>query len=43
MRANCVVVPSPFFDDDLRLLQGVEDLAVEEFIPEAGVESYNFV
>ena len=33
-----VVVLPPAFDDDLRLPQRVEDLAVEEFVPEAGVE-----
>ena len=34
-----VVVPPPLFDDDLRLLQAVEDLAVEQFIPEPCVET----
>ena len=34
--SNGVVVPPPLLDDDLRLLQAVEDLPVEQFIPEAG-------
>ena len=33
-----VVVPPPLFDDDLRLLQAVEDLPIQKFIPEAGIE-----
>ena len=33
-----VVVPPPFFDDDLSLLQGVEDLSIKQFVPEAGIE-----
>ncbi len=36
--SNGVVVPPPLLDDDLRLLQAVEDLPVEQFIPEAGIE-----
>ncbi len=35
-----VVVAPPFFDDDLGLFQGAEDLNVEEFVPEAGVEAF---
>jgi hypothetical protein len=27
-----VVVFTPFFDDDLRLFQGVEDLAIKQFV-----------
>ena len=39
MRADGVVVPSPGFDQDLRLLQRVEDLAVEQLVAELGVEA----
>jgi len=39
MRSHRVVVPSPFFDDDLLLFEGIEDLPVEQFIPEVGVEA----
>ena len=31
---------APAFDHDLRLGQRVEDLAVEEFVPEPGVEAF---
>jgi hypothetical protein len=41
MRADRVVVPTPAFDDDLCLLQGVEDLAVQEFVPQARVEAFD--
>ena len=34
-----VVVASPLFDDHLGLLQAVEDLAVEQLVPEARVEA----
>ena len=34
-----VVVPAPLLNDDLRLPERVEDLAVKEFIPEAGIEA----
>ena len=33
-----VVVSPPLFDDDLSLLQGVEDLPIKQFVPEAGIE-----
>ena len=35
-----VVVFSPFLDDDLRLFQGVEDLAIKQLVPEAGIEAF---
>ncbi len=35
-----VVMAPPFFDDDPGLFQGVEDLIVEEYVPEAGVEAF---
>ena len=35
-----VVMTAPVFDEYLSLEQRVEDLAVEEFIPEAGVEAF---
>jgi hypothetical protein len=28
-----VVVPPPLFDDDLCLFQGIEDLAIQQFVP----------
>jgi hypothetical protein len=31
---------SPFFDDDLRLFQGVEDLAIKQLVPEAGIQAF---
>ena len=34
MRSNGVVVPTPALDDDLGLLERVEDLAVEQLVPE---------
>ena len=34
-----VVVPSPLFDHGLRLLEGVEDFSVQQFIPEPGIEA----
>ena len=39
MWSHRIVVFPPFFDDDLRLLQAVEDLPVEQFIPEPCVET----
>jgi hypothetical protein len=38
MRTKSVVMSPPAFDDDLSLFQGVEDLTIEEFVGEAGVE-----
>ena len=35
-----VAVFSPFFDDDLRLFQGVEDLAIKQLVPEAGIQAF---
>lgn len=37
MQPERVVVSPPFLDDDLDRLQGVEDLAIEELIPEARI------
>ena len=39
MRAHSVEVASPAFDHGPRLGEGVEDLAVEQFVAEAGVEA----
>ena len=39
MWSHVVVLSEPLVDDDLSLLEGVEDLAVKEFIPEPGIES----
>ncbi len=41
MGPDCVVVFSPCFDDDLRLAKREEELAVEELIPEAGIEAFD--
>ncbi len=38
--SNCVVVATPFFDDGPSLLEGVEDLAVEQLVSEASVEAF---
>lgn len=35
-----VVVSPPLPNDDLDLLERVGDLAIEEFIPEAGIEAF---
>ncbi len=35
-----VVVLSPFFDQDLCFAQAVEDFAVQELIPEPGIEAF---
>ena len=34
-----VVVPPPLFDDDLCLFEGVEDFPIQQFVPEAGIET----
>lgn len=39
MRPHCVVVTTPAFDDDLRLAQCVEDLAIEQFVAQPGVKA----
>ena len=39
VRPDGVVVAAPFLDQDLGFTQGVEDLAVEEFIAKPGVEA----
>src|SRR5918997_6192434 len=39
VRAHLVVVPPPALDHDLRLAQAVEDLPVEQLVPEPGVEA----
>ena len=38
MWSDGVVVSPPVFDDDLSLLQGSEDLPIQQFVPEAGIE-----
>src|SRR5665647_1523624 len=40
VRPNRVVVFAPLLDDDLRLLQAVEDLAVEQFVAKLPVEGF---
>src|SRR4051812_13008187 len=39
MRANRIVVTAPALDDDLRLAQRVEDLAIEQFVAQARIEA----
>src|SRR5499433_3965081 len=39
MRPDRVVVTAPTFDDDLRLAQCVEDLAVEQLVPQPGIKT----
>ena len=39
MGADCIVVFAPFLDDDLCLSEGVKYLAVEQLVPEAGIEA----
>jgi hypothetical protein len=34
MRPDGIVMPAPALDDDLRLTESVEDLAVEQLVPE---------
>ena len=40
MRSLRVVVTALLFNDDLSLLEAAEDFAVEQFIPESGVETF---
>ena len=40
MRPDGVVVPTPVFDQDLRLFQRVEDFPVEHFIAQLAVEAF---
>ena len=39
MGPDRIVVPPPTIDDDLCLVQSVEDLAVQKFIPQLRVEA----
>src|SRR3954462_11849879 len=39
MRSDGVVVTPPALDDDLRLAKDVEDLAIEQLVPEPGSEA----
>src|SRR5215212_10390175 len=39
MRPDRIEVPSPALDDDLSLPQGVEDLPIQQLVPEARVET----
>ena len=41
MRADGVVVPPPALNDDLGFAQGVEDLAIEQLVAQAGVEAFD--
>ncbi len=38
MRSLCIVMDAPLLDDDLGFPKAVEDLAVQEFVPELAVE-----
>jgi hypothetical protein len=40
VRPDGVIVATPFLDQDLGFAQGVEELAVEEFIAESGIEAF---
>ena len=40
MRSLCIVLFPQNFDDDLGFFQGVEVFAVQQFIPEAGIEAF---
>ena len=40
MRSDGVVVSPTLLDDDLNLAERVEDLAIEKFIPEAGIDAF---
>ena len=41
MRANPIVVTAPALDNDLRLAQCVEDLAIEQFVTQACIEAFD--
>jgi len=41
MRADGVVVMAPAFDDDLGFPQRVEDLAVEQFVSQARIKTFD--
>src|ERR687885_3051659 len=41
VRAHRVVVPPPALDDDLRLAQRVEDLAIEQLVAQPGIERFD--
>src|SRR5262245_28196560 len=41
MRPDRIVMAPPAFDDDLSFVEGVEDLAIEQLIAQAGVEALN--
>ena len=39
MRSDCVVMVPPTLDQDLSFAQRIEDLAVEQLVAEAGIET----
>ena len=41
MRPNGVIVTSPALDDDLGFTQRIEDLTIEQFIPQASIEAFD--
>ena len=41
MRTLLIIVATPLLDDDLCLAERAEDLAVEQLIPEPGVEAFD--
>ena len=41
MRPDRVVMSSPDFDQNLGLLQRVENLSIQKFISQTGVEAFN--
>lgn len=40
MWSLCIVVFSPFFDQDLGFTQSIEDLSIEQFVPEPAIEAF---
>ena len=40
MRPDGIVVPSPGFDDCLGLVEGVEDLAIQQFVTQLAIEAF---
>src|SRR5690606_10152038 len=41
MRAYPIVMAAPAFDNDPGFVERVEDLAVEQFVPESGIEAFD--
>lgn len=39
MRPDCIIFPTPFFNQYFRLLEGVKDFAIEQLVPQLAVEA----